>query len=297
MRTILCCLLLLCVLALPARAQNRSPGPPEWLVEAVDDVQLGVRLEGGFLHSRLSIAPLEERGLRYLDRPVSSEISPVTTPVYGVGVGLRLGNRAELFGAYRLNEGLGPEAALQFQSGGRAIPSEYDVRQWEIRAQYFILDNAGFGAIYRDEYMSLDRVASFTIAGEEISDNIFSVSSERRSLSLYVPAHFQLGDRATVFGRLGASIYGRSDDGYGTRFTFYQDPEQPGTIHPVPPNDENAFIDVGSTDLSRQFARLGIEHPFFGLPWRFFLTGERVSVGDTAKDWRGGAHLQVGLPF
>jgi hypothetical protein len=297
MRTVLCSVLLLCVLVQPAGAQDQPPSAPHWVAEFADDVRLGVRVEGGVLHSRLSIAPLEERGLRYLNRPVDSEIAPVTTPLYGVSAGLRWEERAELLAAYRLNNGVTSEAALQFQSGERAIPSAYDVRQWEVRMHYFVLDNVGVGLLYHGEQGLLDRVRSFTIMETEVTANIFSVSSRRRSLSLYVPVRVPLGNQTTFFGQIGGSIYGMSDDIYTTRFTFYQDPDTPDEIFPVPPNDENAFIEVGRVNLNRQFLRLGLERPFYGVTARLFFLARRVSVGEVSEEWRVGARVQIGLPF
>ena len=288
-------ILLLSVLALPARAQDQpSPGPPEALVELVEDVRLGVRISGGFFHSNLSVAPIGERGLRFLGRPVSSEFS-FTTPVYGVSAGLRAG-RIELFGAYRTNMGLRPENGLRLQSGATAVPATYKTRQWKIRGQYFVFDNVGLGVVYRDDLTALRQVFPSMIAGEEVSRGLFSGSSNRQTLSLFVPARLRLGDQTTLFGKVGASVYGTGRDYYSSTFSGLQkDPRGRGLY--VPPGAPLPPVSVKDADVNRQFARLGIEHPFFGMTWRFMLRAERVSVGDVSEEWRGGVRLQVGLPF
>lgn len=284
------------MIAFPARAQERVPSAPEWLTEVAKDVRLGARLEGGIFHGRLSIAPLEERGLRYLGRPVQSELSPATSPIYGASVGLRWDGGAELFGVYRLNSGLEPKTHLRFQDDERAIPSEYDVRQWTFRAQYFLFERVGFGVLYRGEQELLGRVASFEISGEDIP-TVFSGSSTRRSVSLYVPARFPLAKQMRLLAQIGATVYGTGDESYNTSFTYYQDPERPAEIFPVPPENENASIRVESADLAHQFVQIGVEHSLSAITSRLLLTAEHVSIGEVSEEWRGGVRVQVGLPF
>lgn len=297
MRSALWLLILVCSFVRPGHAQGRAPEAPDWLRGVGEEVRLGVGFEAGLFHSRLSIAPIENRNLRYLSRPVASELSPVTTPVYGANAGLRWKETVAIAVAFRLNSGMAPYANLRFQSGARAIPSMYTVRQWEVRAEFFFQENVGGGLLYRNEREGLERVSSFTIAGHDITANIFFASSERQSLSLYVPLRAEMGGATGLFGRIGLSVVGRSDESYSTGFTRYQDPDRPDEIFPVPPTNDSPFIDLDAISLGRQFARLGIRHRRYGMTWRLALHGERISVDDVSKEFRGGARFEVGLPF
>jgi len=66
-------------------AQNTDT--PNAVRNVIDEVELGVQVNGGVQLRRRTLQPLQERTLNYLKKPVSGALSH-SVPYYGVGVAL-----------------------------------------------------------------------------------------------------------------------------------------------------------------------------------------------------------------
>jgi hypothetical protein len=120
-------------------AQNT--GTPDAVKELINDVELGVRVNGGIQFRRRDLQPLQERTLNYLKKPVSGELSH-SVPYYGVGVALR-GYEAKLVFSFQFGNGVQTAHWVPYQDGSEAIPYEPNPREWSLRAQYFVTDWVG----------------------------------------------------------------------------------------------------------------------------------------------------------
>lgn len=279
----------------PSVAQQvPSPGPPDWLVEAANQVQLGVRVEGGFMHARLRVDYIERRQLQFLKQRISPDLA-FTGPLYGVSAALRT-DRIEVRGAFRTNEGLQAEGGLHWSDGSMAIPTWYKTRRWRVQAHYFFHDNVGVGVAYRDAFTSITQVYNArTSSGAELAGGLFGGQHSQQSIALFVPGRYEVGPDLMLFGRIGLSVYGTGRNWYGTRFVSYQE-QADIPDRELAPREDRGFGPLPGAP-SHQFLRVGVERALQRLAARLSLRAERLRVGRETTEWRGGVRLELGLPF
>lgn len=277
----------------PAAAQNT--GAPEALVEFVNEVKLGVQVEGGVRQHDLDVLPLTNRSYKYLQRPVRGELSHAT-PYYGIGLALRA-RGAEVSAAYWQGDGMQPSQHwLRFRDGSRAFP--YSLRfydGWAVQAEYFILDWVGIGAAYRSSGYSFVSASSFRLDGEKINPQytLFSGNLNRDQYTLYAPLQREWGG-VRFFGRVGASM-GRAKDFIYTDFVLFQYPEDPRRTAPREEVPRTTFTQ--NRTLRTQFGRAGVEVPIWGVAVRASAQVRRSYVPDRRKSWSYDVRVEAGLPF
>ena len=274
-------------------AQNT--GAPDMVKNVINNIDLGVRVNGGVQFRRRDLQPLQERTLDYLKKPVSGALSH-GVPYYGVGVALR-GYGAKLTFVFQSGSGVQRVHWVQFEDDSNAIPYEPNFQTWSLRAQYFVTDWVGVGLSYRWKSDNLDQSAETPIKGERVGGGLFWVSSRRKLMSLYLPVQKEWG-RVRLFGRIGSSVFGRTNEFYSTFFVRYQLPDHPGRPN-VDPRQTGTPIqfDGNQQSLNAQFARAGVEAPLWQTSVRGSFEVERLAVPDWTTTWSYGVRLEVGLPF
>ena len=276
------------------RAQNT--GAPEAVVEIVNDVKLGVQVQGGVKQRNQDVLPLVNRSYEYLQRPVRGELSH-TTPYYGGGMALRA-RGAEVTFTYWQGDGVQSSAhSFQFEDGTQAFPYRTNFYSgWEVRAEYFILDWIGVGGAYRHSEFSLRSKSSFRLNGERIRPRftLFTGSVNRSAYSLYAPLRQDWGP-VRLFGRAGISL-GTGKDRYLTDFALFQSPEDPSQ-EVLEPEQRPRTTFRQSVTLNTQFGQVGVEVPVRVATVRASVEVERLHVPDRTKTWSYDLQLEIGIPF
>ena len=274
-------------------AQN-TDGPGESVQQVLKDVKLGVQVQANASRASRDIVPFQENALPYLQETVSGTAT-YAVPSYGLGVTLRYHDWSLAFD-YLLNDGVESQSWLSFRDGGNAIPIEPSVQQWTLEGEYFWHDNLGVGLGYRDALQNLLQDVSTPIRGEQVTSILFQANSSQEVFYAFIPLRYDLSF-GRLYGRVGASVYGRASESYSTQFVQYQNPDAPGrTTGPTTIDVEGRFRDA-SASMNVQFARAGLSIPVSQVVLRGGLHGERTSVSSLSTTWSYGVHVEVGLPF
>lgn len=290
-----------------ASAQATPPAPdmPGAIASFFNDLTLGVRLEGGVFRWGHSAPPLVNEDLRFLKRPVSGNLS-FTTPLYGVSGALRY-HGTEIRVSYRGNFGVRPSPYLkwkdgtftnshrQWERGAAAIPLTPRVEGLEVEARYMLINWVGVGIRYNDYFITLSQDTREQVGreGPRVSTELFDGTVWREFVSIVVPLRYAW-NKVTVFGTVGTTVYGSSQQRYRLRFLLHEeDPTMPSLQ-----DDLNTDRDRSrQTSLTRQFARIGVAYPVLGTTLRLSGSVERVDVPGVTADWHAGGRLAVGIPF
>lgn len=273
-------------------AQNTNT--PDVVRDVIAEVELGIRVNGGVQFRRRNLRPLQEQSLDFLTQAVSGELSH-SVRYYGVGVALR-GYGATLAFTGRFGNGVQAVHWVPFEDGRRAIPYEPNYQEWSLRAQYFVTNWIGGGLSYRWKRDNLDQSSETPINGERVASALFGVRSRRALMSLYVPVQKEWG-RVRVFGRIGSSVFGRTNETYNTFFVRHQSPENPERNLNPDQVDAPIRFDGDQQSMNVQFARVGGEVPVWGTSLRGSFGVERLSVPDWTTTWSYDVQLEIGLPF
>lgn len=281
---------LVAVLQPAAWAQNgpERPDPPDAVAAFFNDLNLGVRPEGGVLRWTHSVPPIADQNLRFLRRPVDERLS-FTTALYGISASLRVYG-AEIRAGIRANTRVQPGMELRWQDGQTAIPLSPNVTEYEVSGRYMITDWIGAGGRYVRRGISLNQELSFRVNGVFTRRGYFGGYTRRKSLSVFVPLRYSW-DVVTLTGRLGASIWGTSYQEYGLDFVTYQE-------GPLQPNDRPyERHDSRTLSLNRQYLRVGVRYPVLGLTFGLSGSLARVDASGVPTEWHPGGQFTVGIPF
>jgi len=276
----------------PSELAAQNTGAPDVVRDVVEEVELGVQVNGGVQFRRQALFPFQKRTFNYQTQSVSGKLFH-SVRHYGVGVALR-GYGAKLAFAYQLGDGVQSVHWIPFEKGGKAIPYKPTYRKWSLQAQYFVTDWIGVGLSYRSQVDKLNHNTETPINGEVVGGGLLSTKSRRKRVSLYVPAQWEWG-QVRLFGRIGSSVFGRANEYYYAGFVRYQSPDQPGRVTNVDP-DVKYKLD-GDQSANVQFARVGVEGPLWGTRVRGSFGIERLAVPDWTTTWSYGVQVEVGLPF
>lgn len=291
LRHILITLIFLLIFS-PAAAQNT--GAPEKLVAFINDAQLGVQVRGGVKQNYHDVLPLIDRTKKYLQRPVSGNLS-YAVPYFGVGVALRA-RGAEVAASYR--QGQKARSSFRFQGGPRAFSYEATgYTEWKLRAEYFVRDWIGAGVAYDHSGITIGSTGSFPFNGQQTSQQsirLFTGTSYQNTYSLYVPLRQKWGP-IRFFGRIGAAL-GTGDDKYNTDFVYYQSPENPNEELDSEEVPRESFNNKSAT-ANAQFGQVGVAVPVWRTTIRTSVEAKRMHVPDRTTTWSYDVQLEVGLPF
>ncbi len=284
-RAILHVLTLLSVFLTPGSLFAQNSGAPRALVELVNDVKLGVQVLGGVEQHDQDVLPITNQSFEYLQRPVRGGLSHAI-PYYGIGLALQV-RGAEVSVAYRQGDGIqSSNHWFRFEDGTRAFP--YTIRfynEWNVQAEYFILDWIGVGAAY---HLSSHMV-------HDSKSSLFSGSLSRINYSLYVPLRQEWGP-IRIFGRVGAAL-GDGNDSYYLDFRAFQSPETPDEPSFEPEEAPRTFFEETSATMNAQFGRVGVEVPIWGAAVRPSVGVERLHVPSRTTAWSYDVRVEMGLPF
>lgn len=277
---------------IPTSAQP-APDGPSWWGDFFNELRLGARVEGEMLNWSHTALPMANNNLRFLQRRIGADAS-FTTPTYGASVALRY-RGAEVRASYRGNFGVSPTPRLTWQDGSPAIPLKPKIRETTIRGRYMITEWIGAGVKYVDQTVFLNQDYQADIQGQRASAGLFDGSVARTSVNLYVPLRLEWRS-FTVFGSVGASVYGQSRQRYDTRFVYFDS-------NPQEPNQDKIREGALRTDyrqdsgMNRQFVRLGTSYRLGGATLRLSGSADRVDVPAVPADWHYGMRLEIGFPF
>lgn len=278
----------------PGDALCQNTGPPQTFQEIVSEIELGFQVNGKAERVYDHLSPID--GRKFFERPLSSDLS-YTVPSYGFGVALR-GRGAKVAADLRFGNGVQSNQWVEFSNGEKALPFEPDILTWSVKGRYFVKDWIGVGVGYSSRSLDNEGVdeVSATIGGVSLGQSfflntLFSVRSQRRLFSVYVPLRKNVGF-ATLTGRLGGG-FGTAEEIVNRGFSFFQDLQNPSDR-----SFEDGLRSIrDERRINVQFGEIGIEVPVLGMTARTIVGLRRVQVSDISTEWRPRLEAEVGIPF